>query len=47
MAFTYDNGSKAFAADYSEHYAMIEKFAKQFIFNVQSANPLQWIDKGS
>ena len=46
MAFTYDNGSKAFTADYSEHYAMIEKFAKQFIFNVQSANPLQWIDKG-
>lgn len=32
MAFTYDNGSKSFTADYSEHYAMIEKFAKAIHF---------------
>lgn len=42
----YDNGSSTFSADYTTNYSMIEKFAKQMIFQVQSTNPLAWIDKG-
>lgn len=43
---TYDNGSTTYTADYSENYKMAFKFAKQAIYNVESANPLQWINKG-
>lgn len=43
---TYDNGSSKWNADFSENYALIEKIAKQTIYNVTSTNPLDWINKG-
>lgn len=44
---TFDAGKKTYTADYSEHYAGALKFARQMIWQVESANPLQWIDKGT
>lgn len=47
MATVYDNGKAQYTSDYSEHYKMAEKFAKQIILGVESVNPLSWIKKGN
>lgn len=43
--YNYDKGSKTYTEDYSENYAGAIKFARQMIYNVESSNPLQWMDK--
>ncbi len=48
MATTnFDNGTDKWDADYSQHYALIEKMAKSTLYQVQSSNPLNWMSKGN
>lgn len=43
---TYDNGAGTLTQEYSENFALVFKVAKQAIYNVNSVNPLNWMDKG-
>lgn len=45
VPYNYDKGAATYTEDYSEHYAGALKFARQMLYNVESANPLQWMDK--
>ena len=46
MAINFDNGSATLTQEYSENFALINKVAKQAIYNVKSVNPLDWMNKG-
>lgn len=46
VTINYDNGASEFDADYSTHYALIEKIAKSTIRGVNTGNKLEWISKG-
>lgn len=46
MAINFDNGSATLTQEYSDNFALINKIAKQAIYNVKSVNPLDWMNKG-